>query len=206
MDIPLNVNVSCSDGVSGQSHYLVLNPTNEKITHIVVGDDSSDSDREYLVPIHWIVESTSESIRLKCSRDELSKMAIFKQEEFIQSDLKGTNGSFTMLWPYATPEANYITVENEHIPANELSIRRGSSVEATDGRVGSVDEFLINPINDTITHLVLREGHLWGQKNITIPLNQIDHIGENTVWLKLNKQSIELLPSIPIHHAEKIKA
>jgi hypothetical protein len=132
-------------------------------------------------------------------------MPIFKQEEFIVSSSNGMNGSFTMLWPYATPEANYITFENEHIPANELTIRRGSSVEATDGRAGRVDEFLINPVDNTITHIVLREGHLWGQKNITIPLSQIDRIEEDTVWLKLDKQSIAALPAIPIHHAETSK-
>ena len=46
-----------------------------------------------------------------------------------------------MLWPYLTPEAYDITLENEHISANEIAIRRGASVEATDGRVGGVDEF-----------------------------------------------------------------
>jgi sporulation protein YlmC with PRC-barrel domain len=201
MDIPLNAKVICLDGDSGQSHYLVLNPTNQEVTHIVVGDDISTSDREYLVPIDRIVESTPESIRLNCNREALEKMPIFKQEEFIVSSSNGMNGSFTMLWPYATPEANYITFENEHIPANELTIRRGSSVEATDGRAGRVDEFLINPVDNTITHIVLREGHLWGQKNITIPLSQIDRIEEDTVWLKLDKQSIAALPAIPIHHA-----
>jgi sporulation protein YlmC with PRC-barrel domain len=205
MDIPLNAKVTCTDGASGQSHYLVLNPTNQEVTHIVVGDDVSASDREYLVPIDRIVESTPESIHLNCSREVLSNMPIFKQEEFIVSDSNGMDGSFTMLWPYATPEANYITFENEHVAANELTIRRGSSVEATDGRVGRVDEFLINPIDNTITHIVLREGHLWGQKNITIPLSQIDRIEEDTVWLKLDKQSIASLPAIPIHHAETSK-
>lgn len=199
MDIPLNAKVSCSDGPCGQSTYLVLMPTNEEITHVVVGDGFFP-ETEYLVPIVHIVESTPESIRLNCNREELSKMPIFNQVEFIPSDLNGTHGSFSMLWPYATPETDFIEIENEHIPANELTIRRGASVEATDGHIGRVDEFLINPINNTITHLVLREGHLWGQKNITIPLSQIDRIEENKVWLKLDKQSIESLPAIPIHH------
>jgi sporulation protein YlmC with PRC-barrel domain len=131
-------------------------------------------------------------------------MPIFKQEEFIMSDVNGLNGGITVLWPYATPEANYLTYENENIPAGELSIRRGSSVEATNGPVGRVDEFLINPINNAITHIVLREGHLWGQKNITIPISQIDRIEEDKVWLKLDKHSIASLPAIPIHHAETI--
>jgi sporulation protein YlmC with PRC-barrel domain len=198
MDIPMNAKVSCTDGPCGQSTYLVLKPTNEEITHVVVSDDNYP-ETEYLVPIDRIVESTPDSIRLNCSREELSKMAIFNQVEFIPSDSKGPFGNVYMLWPYVTPEAYNITFENEHIPANELAIRRGANVEATDGRVGQVDEFLINPVNDTITHMVLREGHLWGQKNISIPLSQIDRIEENTVWLKLDKKSIEALPIIPIH-------
>jgi sporulation protein YlmC with PRC-barrel domain len=105
-----------------------------------------------------------------------------------------------MLWPYSVTEGGFVT-EKEHIPVNELAIRRGASVEATDGRVGRVDEFLINPDKDLITHLMLREGHLWGQKDVTIPVNQIDHYLENTVYLKLDKHEIEALPAIPIRRS-----
>ena len=199
MDIPLNAKVSCLDGTYGKSTYMVLMPTTEEITHVVVRDESFP-ETEYLVPVGRIARSTPESIQLNCSHEELSKMLVFNQAEFIPSGLNGTYGSFSMLWPYATPGTDYIEIDNKHIPSNELAIRRGTSVEATDGHVGRVDEFLINPIDNTITHLVLREGHLWGQKNITIPLSQIDRIEENTVWLKLDKQSIEALPAIPIHH------
>ena len=103
-----------------------------------------------------------------------------------------------MMWPYYAPLASYITPEKEHIPADELAIRRGARVEAVDGHVGRVDEFLVNPSNDQISHLVMREGHLWGQKDVTIPVSQIDHYQDNTVYLKLNKQDIEKLPSIPV--------
>ncbi len=199
MDIPLNAKVSCLDGPCGQSTYLVLMPTNEEITHVVVSVGSFPG-TEYLVPIDRIAESTPESISLNCTREELSKLAIFNQLEFFPSDSQETHTKSYVFWPFVVPDSNGITLENEHIPANELAIRRGANVEATDGRVGRVDEFLINPEDNTITHLVLREGHLWGQKNITIPLSQIDHIEENTVWLKLDKQSIETLPAIPIHH------
>jgi len=105
-----------------------------------------------------------------------------------------------MMWPYYVPLAAYTTPEQEHIPAGELAIRRGAAVEASDGHAGHVDEFLINPINDHISHLVLREGHLWGRKDVTIPVSQIDHFADNTVYLKLSKQEIETLPSIPVHH------
>jgi len=194
MDIPLNVKVSCSDGSCGRTTNLILMPTNGEITHVVVGDGSYP-ETGYLVPIDRIAESTPESIRLNCSHAELSKLPVFNHVEFIPSGLSGS-----MLWPYATPAAGFIMIENEHIPVNELAVRRGAGVEATDGHVGRVDEFLINPIDNTISHLVLREGHFWGQKDVTIPVSQIDRIEADTVWLKLDKHSIEALPAIPVHH------
>jgi hypothetical protein len=194
MDIPLNVKVSCSDGPCGRTTNLILMPTTGEITHVVV-EDGSYPETGYLVPIDRIFESTPETMRLNCSQAELSKLPTFNHVEFIPSGLSGS-----LFWPYAIPAAGFFTLENENIPINELAVRRGTRVEATDGHAGRVDEFLINPINNTITHLILREGHLWGQKNITIPMSQIERFEENTVWLKLDKHSIEALPAIPTHH------
>ena len=203
MDIPINAKVNCSDGLFGQSTNVILMPVSEKVTHVVV-ISGMNPETGYLVPVDHIVESTSDMIRLNCARAEVFKMPVFSQVEFIPANEIGGKGT-TMLWPFFTPEAAYIRVEEEHIPANELVIRRGAGVEATDGPVGRVDEFLINPDNDTITHLVLREGHLWGQKDISIPVSQIDYYQDNTVYLKLDKHAIEALPTIPIRRGSAKK-
>jgi sporulation protein YlmC with PRC-barrel domain len=80
----------------------------------------------------------------------------------------------------------------------EVVIRRGTLVEARDGQVGKVDEFLVDPKNDVITHLILREGHLWGKKDVTIPVSEIDKITDEVVYLKLDKDTIATLPSVPL--------
>jgi hypothetical protein len=59
----------------------------------------------------------------------------------------------------------------------------------------------VNPTNGHITHLMLREGHLWGQKDVTSPVSEIDHFEKDTVYLKLDKHSIEALPTIPIRRS-----
>jgi hypothetical protein len=46
--------------------------------------------------------------------------------------------------------------------------------------------------------LVLREGHLWGQKDVTVPVSKIKRIEEEDVYLDLDKAGIETLPAIPI--------
>lgn len=96
------------------------------------------------------------------------------------------------------PEPHMISVPHRRVPKGELAIERGSRVEATDGPVGKVDELLVDPQDEHITHLVLREGHLWGQKDVTIPALQIDHIEDDAVFLKLDKHAVESLPAMPV--------
>ena len=79
-----------------------------------------------------------------------------------------------------------------------MAVRRGAQVEATDGYVGQVDELLINSNNMQVTHLVLLERHLLEHREITIPVSQIDRVDEDTVYLKLDRQSVEQLPTTPI--------
>ena len=91
-----------------------------------------------------------------------------------------------------------MTLEHERIPPGELAVHRGAQVEAKDGPVGQVDEFLVDPATGHITHLVMREGHLWGTKDVAIPVSQIGRLEEDTVHVKLDKAGIEALPVIPI--------
>ena len=91
-----------------------------------------------------------------------------------------------------------VPVTYEQIPPGELAVRRDARVKAVDGYVGRVDEFLIDPTTRRITHLVLREGHLWSQKDVIIPISKVDRAGENVIHLKLDKHAIKTLPAISV--------
>jgi len=199
MDIPINVEVLCAGKLCGRSTYLVINPVNEHVTHLVVAEKTFPN-IERLVPIDKILESTPNSIQLRCSQKDLSQMEAFEETDFIQEGELEVALPYSdpyEVWPYAMYDAMPMPLEHEHIPAGEVAIRRGTAVKAKDGQVGKVDEFLVDPENDAITHLVLREGHLWGKKDVTIPVSEIDKITEEAVYLKLDKQAIESLPTVP---------
>ncbi len=198
MDIPVNADVECTDGPCGRSTYVILNPTTDQLTHLVVRHKQLPH-AERLVPIDQVEEATPDLIRLRCTRHELGEMEPFIETEFVRVTVPEYVGDPNMAWSYVVPKTMSRTVEHEHIPPGELAVRRGARVDATDGHIGRVDEFLVNPSNGHITHLVLREGHLWGQKDVAIPVSEIDYIEEKTVYLKLDKHSIEQLPVIPVH-------
>ncbi len=115
-----------------------------------------------------------------------------------QGGMLGMGSYFYM--PYVTSEITTLKpVEHLQIPPGELAVHHSTRVEATDGYVGKVDEFVVNPENGYITHLVMREGHLWGKKDVIIPISALGDTREDTVFLKIDKHQVEALPTFPIH-------
>ena len=207
MEIPLNASVECSDGVCGRSEYVLINPVVDQVTHLVVKEDSSPN-TEYIVPVDFVTDTITDTIRLSCTRAELEKMDPFIKTKFIAEavpDIRSGYGGLygfgsSYLLPYVTPEMTvYVPEENQQIPPGEMAVQRGTPVKATDGFVGKVDEFVVNPKNGHITHLVMREGHLWGKKDVMIPLSAMSETRDDTVFLKIDKQEIESLPIFPVN-------
>jgi sporulation protein YlmC with PRC-barrel domain len=71
-------------------------------------------------------------------------------------------------------------------------------VEASDGKVGKLDELVLDPKSGDITHLQMREGHLWGKKDVAIPVSAVDFVDEDTIYLKLEKKAVKALPAVPV--------
>jgi hypothetical protein len=174
----------------------------DDLTHIVVKEDPFPYE-ERLVPIKSIQCTVSDCVLLNCFKADLSSMDHFIKHEYVELDKSYGNypaGRYVYL-PYASPiDEDFVDIEHERIPAGELAIHRGAIVQATDGQIGKVDEFLTEQIDGHITHLIMREGHIWDQKEVTIPVSEIDHVEDDVVYLKTSKNEIEALPTVPIHH------
>lgn len=202
IDLPMNSEVHCSDGIVGLSTFVIGNPINQQITHLVV-KSLKPPFQENLVPLHEVTVTTPHRINLKCTRDAFEKMEPFEFEEYIRTKIP----TYLTL-PYSTNAPmviteeveRYVPVKHQNVPPGELAVWRGAKVEATDGYVGQVDELLINSTNMKASHLVLVERHIFEHKEITIPVSQIERVYEDTIYLKLDKKSIEELPTTPNQH------
>jgi hypothetical protein len=191
--------------------YVLINPVIDQVSHLVVRENEPPH-TEYIVPIDFVTETTADKISLRCSKAEMEMRDPFIKTAFIEEKVPdinfGHNGRYGMgsyyYMPYVTPEKTvFESMKYQQIPAGELAVRRGTHVEATDGYIGKVDEFVINPTNDLITHLVMREGHLWGKKDVIIPISAMDEkykaSTKDRLFLKLNKLEVESLPTFPLH-------
>jgi uncharacterized protein YrrD len=200
MEIPIGIDVICDSKVCGRSTQLVIDPVNEQVTHLVIAENVFPN-VERMVPVKYLVETSHDRIKLSCSPTEFAGMEPFMETDFIASNKVDVVVPFDepyVFWPYGWYERMPMPLEHKHIPAGEVSIHRGTPVIATDGNIGKVDEFLVYPTDDSISHLVLREGHFWGRKDVTIPVDKIERITADGVYLKMDRQSIEALPAIPV--------
>src|SRR5579859_3030301 len=79
------------------------------------------------------------------------------------------------------------------LPLGEVDVRRGEAVHATDGEIGRIEGLVIEPDQRHVTHVLLQEGHLWGQKQVAIPISAVTRVGD-TVRLSLSKEEVRALP------------
>jgi len=191
VDFPLDAEVYCTEGVCGRSTTIIVNPTTEKVTHIGVRD-ADQAHTEYLVPVDMVASTTATSIHLSCTRAKLVGLEQFIETEYIE------------VWtPYYADELGYsysgpqmVAVEHKLLPPGTLAVSRGMIVEATDGYVGTVDQLIVDPTSGQVTHFVLSKGHIWDEANVTLAVSHVDRVEGDTVYLRLNKESIELTPAV----------
>ena len=83
----------------------------------------------------------------------------------------------------------------------EVEVRRGEHVHATDGEIGRVEGLIVDPSSHCVTHVLLQEGHLWGRKQVAIPIGSVEKI-DRGITVQLTKHEIEALPAVRVteHH------
>jgi sporulation protein YlmC with PRC-barrel domain len=208
VDVPMGAKVQCADGATGRCTGVIIEPTTWQVTHFVVKENRVPF-TEHLVSVDQVTETTPDLVRLRCNKSKLAAMQPFVETEYQQwnrSEFVGALYSGWYGWPYVVLATMVTPVKHERIPPGELAVRRGARVKATDGQVGRVDEFMIDATTRHITHLVLREGPLWDQKDVMIPVSAIERAGEDVVCLKLDRHTIELLPAVPARQWHNRKA
>jgi len=200
VNIPINAKVVCTDGACGKSTNVVVNPVNRTVTHVAIEDKSLPDTPTRLVPVADVAEVADDRITLSCTRADVAKLGPFVVYDFIQQSAPGRAYSSGEAYSaqYVVDDTAYDEVEEEAIPEGELGLYGGMHVEASDGRVGRLDELVLDPKSGVITGFVMRKGHLWGSRDVTVPVDQVESAGGDTVYLKLDKSAVGALPAMKV--------
>jgi sporulation protein YlmC with PRC-barrel domain len=94
------------------------------------------------------------------------------------------------------------TVTYDMVPLGEVEVRRGDHVHATDGNIGKVQGLVIDPGSHHVTHVLLEEGHLWGRKEVAIPISAVSSVEDDGIKLSITKHQVQDLPPVDIDHPD----
>jgi hypothetical protein len=79
------------------------------------------------------------------------------------------------------------------VPPGEVEERRGDHVHASDGDVGHLRGLRIDPGSRRVTHVLVREGHVWGHQDVDIPAEMVAGFGDG-IRLSVTRQQVRDLP------------
>jgi sporulation protein YlmC with PRC-barrel domain len=196
MEIAISARVQCTDGIAGEATHVILHPETKRITRMVVKDARAPHVQR-LVPFKLVEDATSDQIFLRCTVQDLSRMQPFIRTEFVEKGAAYYGGTRPdVRQTYVNPQIK--KVKRENISPDELAMVAGTRVKAADGNAGRLDEFVVEPESGSITHLMLREGHVWAPKEVTIPISEVDRIAEKIVYLRMKRANVAALPAIPV--------
>lgn len=199
-DIPLNAKVQCSDEACGKTSNVIINPVNHTVTHIVVEDKKLPKNSTRLVPVSMVASTTAKQITLSCSKADVAAMQPFIVDHFVRETSSGKAYSSGDAYSsqYVYNDTGYDNVQAANMPKGGLEIYAGMHVEASDGKVGKLDELVLDPKSGEITHILMRKGHLFGKKDVAIAMSDIDFTDGDTIYLNLDKAAVKALPAVKV--------
>ena len=198
----MGARVDAQDGHCGHLTRVIIDPIAQSLTHLVVTPRQKALAR--LVPVDLVESVENDVLRLRCTKQQFSRFDIAQEAQFLPADTDPYGyGSGSMKWPFyglATEHSpglhgHHQPIYSDRVPKGEVEIRRGASVHAKDGWIGAVQGLVIEPTDHHVTHLLLQEGHLWGRKQVAIPIGSAAQVGEE-VQVDLTKDEVGALPAV----------
>lgn len=217
-EFTIGSDVSCGDGDCGELRRVVVDPVARALTHLVV-EPRHRRGAGRLVPI-GLVDSSAAGIRLRCTTAQFEALDAAEETQF----LPGAAGQWgygqdqMLSWPYYGLGAGAMggvsagmgmdgagmggqAITRDRVPVGEVAVRRGEHVHATDGPIGRVRGLVVDPGDHHVTHVLLDEGHLWGKKEVAIPIGAVTGVSDG-VRLSLSKDEVRDLPPVSLADRE----
>jgi hypothetical protein len=211
VEFAMGAEVSCVDGICGRLTRVVVDPVARAVTDLVI-EPEDRAGLARLVPVELASPAGPgpDGIRLNCTLAQFARFDSAEETQFIP----GTRGyeiygpEQVLAWPYyrlgdtvMDPDAEgkfSPTVTVDTVPLGEVDVRRGEHVHATDGTIGQVQGLVVDPVGEHVTHVLLQEGHLWGRKQVAIPISAVTGVDDEGISLNIAKQDVQDLPPVSL--------
>jgi sporulation protein YlmC with PRC-barrel domain len=191
----------------GKIRSVVVSRDAGSVTHLMVEPDGRQG-LGRLVPFE-LADAATGDIWLRCTEEEFEKLPSAEETGFVPGTVGfGNSGPAQLLpenWSAAedshvdgagipgTSQTETVDIVPDLIGEQESEVQRGEHVHATDGDVGRLYGFSIDPGTGQVTHLLLKE-HLPAGKTVAIPFAKVAQFDDG-IQLSITRQEVKDLPA-----------
>jgi hypothetical protein len=186
---------------------VVVDPVAQEVTHLVIEARHREG-LGRLVPL-GLIDVTGNEVSLKCDLATFERLKMAEEIQFMPGSVGYATyePKDTLTLPYyglgltaATARDKAAqSVTHDKLPPGEVAVHRGDRVHATDGEIGLVQGLVIERETHHVTHVLLQEGHLWGRKEVALPIGAVTGLGDG-IQLNIGKSEVRDLPAIDVEH------
>ena len=223
----IGAHVACGDGTGGKLTRVIIDPVARTLTHLVV-EPGPELGTSRLVPVALVASADPDTITLRCDAAEFEQLDSAVETEFVQPSQDNFGYPMTQVgllpyYPLGTGMGGPMTgalgaiggmggmdpaerfppeeIVYEKVPVGDIQIHRGDRVHARDGDIGKVQGLVVDPRDSHVTHVLLEQGHLWGKKEVSIPIGSITCTAAG-IEVRLNKDEVRDLPPVAVEHPD----
>jgi sporulation protein YlmC with PRC-barrel domain len=219
--LPMGATVTCQDGDCGTLQQLVVDPLAGTVTHLVV-ERPHRRGAGRLVPVNLLSRTVPE-VHLTCTLAQFEVLEPAEDSQFLPGAHAswGVDTEQVLSWPYyglavggssvmgGSPalyrgldldgmgEGPELLIQ-DRVPVGEIEVRRGEHVSAVDGDIGKVQGLVVDVTDHRVSHVLLQEGHLWGDKTVAIPFSEVRSVAKGIVT-SLTKDQVRDLPAVDVY-------
>lgn len=193
----------------GELEHVVIDPETNKVTNLIVNKGFL-LPNDKVLPISLVMESNEDHIKLYNFEGSFDDFDDYIELHYVKS--KSTtvedyeeglpllpyppSGSYgpTGYVPIYHPSGGMETKVIKNTPTGTKSIKEGAKVFGLKGEhVGDVEEVIIKPQSDEVTHFVISKGMLFTEEKL-IPTNWVKGYDSNQLKLVVDSTIVEGLP------------
>ena len=205
--IAIGATASCTDGPCGQVRSVVVDPVVRDVTHVVV-ETKHRKGLGRLVPLD-LLDAAGDQVTLNCDLAAFDDLELAEKIQFMPRSVGYATykPQETLTLPYyglglaavTAADNPALIVTHDALPLGEVGVHRGDRVHATDGEIGTVKGLVIERRSHHVTHVLLQEGHLWGRRDVAIPISAVTTF-EGGIQLDIPQSAVRSLPLVVVEH------
>jgi uncharacterized protein YrrD len=205
--------ISADNQKVGKLHAIVMDPRDNRVTHIVVNtgphfpEPGFGAPNLVTVPVDQMTEAREEKVILKCTRRKFSQMPPYVERRYASpppstSERRTQERPAHLLWDVgaalaaalASPTRIGIPVESFRKAKFERHILHNAPVWRLEpqSHIGDVDRVLVNEETDEIVALVIRRGVLF-QHDVVLPIDYVTEVLDGFVHVRISDEELERL-------------